>query len=249
VVSPGRRARTAAVGGWWLTRGVSRRSPAPGPRELADLPYADALTPHAGGLEPGYDYDTVHFDKDEFEEPDASGARFLECAFTGVSFTDGRLRRSRFIDAWLKDARITLTDLAETQWVDTTFAGGVVAGVQAFGARLNRVVFAGCKLDSVNFREAQLTDVTFADCLVRNVDFAGAKLRQTKFTGCQLTGTDFSRTSLDRVDLRGSELGLIVGPDPLRGAIISSGQLASIAPVLAEALGIVVDDDTPEPVG
>jgi uncharacterized protein YjbI with pentapeptide repeats len=233
------------VGGGWLTRGVSSRPPAPRPRELADLPYADALTPHAGGLEPGYDYDTVHFDKDAFEASDASGARFLECAFTGVSFTDGRMRRCRFIDAWLKDPRFTLCDLAESSWSDTTIAGGVVAGVQAFDARLDRVVFAGCKLDSVNFREARLNGVTFADCLLRNVDFAGAKLKQTAFTGCRLTGTDFSRTSLDRVDLRGSELGLIVGADPLRGAIISSGQLASIAPVLAEALGIVVDDDRP----
>jgi uncharacterized protein YjbI with pentapeptide repeats len=218
------------------------RSDAAWPRELADLPYASTLTPHEGGLEPGHDYDTVHFDKDDFEAPDASGARFLECAFTGVSFADGRLRRCRFIDAWLKDPRITLCDLAETQWTDTTVTGGVVAGVQAFGSRLDRAVFAGCKLDSVNFREARLTGVTFADCLLRNADFAGAKLRQTRFTGCQLTGTDFSRASLDQVDLRGSELGLIVGPDPLRGAIISSGQLASIAPVLAEALGIVVDD-------
>jgi uncharacterized protein YjbI with pentapeptide repeats len=221
---------------------MSSRSAAPGPRELADLPYAAALTGHEGGLEPGYDYDTVHFDSGGFEEPDASGARFLECAFTGVSFTGGRLRRCRFIDAWLKDTRITLTDLAETQWVDTSFAGGVIAGVQAFDARLNRVVFAGCKLDSVNLREAQLTDVTFTDCLLRDVDFAGAKLTRTAFAGCKLTGADFSRASLDRVDLRGSELGLIVGPDPLRGAIISSGQLAAIAPVLADALGIVVDD-------
>jgi uncharacterized protein YjbI with pentapeptide repeats len=213
------------------------------PRELAELPYADALTPHEGGLVAGYDYDTVHFDRAGFDDQDAASARFLECAFTGVTFQGGRLRRSRFIEAWLKDVRITLTDLAETQWTDVAFAGGVIAGVQAFGARLDRVVFAGCKLDSVNFREAQLTGVTFVDCLLRDVDFAGAKLTKTALRGCQLSGADFSRTSLDQVDLRGSELGLIVGPEPLRGAIISSGQLAAIAPVLAEALGIVVDDD------
>jgi uncharacterized protein YjbI with pentapeptide repeats len=212
------------------------------PRELAELPFADALTRHEGGLTAGDDYDTVHFDRCDFDEPDAPSARFLECAFTGVSVQGGRLRRCRFIEAWLKDVRITLTDLAETQWSDATFAGGVVAGVQAFSARLDRVVFAGCKLDSVNFREASLTGVTFTDCLLREVDFSGAKLRRTRFTGCRLSGADFSRAELDRVDLRGSELGLIVGPQPLRGAIITSGQLSVIAPVLADALGIVVDD-------
>jgi uncharacterized protein YjbI with pentapeptide repeats len=213
------------------------------PRELADLPYADALTAYEGGLGPGVDYDTLHFDGTGFDDADASGARFLECALTKVSFQGGRLRRARFIDAFLKDVRFTLADLAETQWRDTTFTGGVIAGTQAFDARLDRAVFAGCKFDSVNFRAARLAKVTFTDCLLRDVDFGGAKLTQTAFTGCQLSRTDFRLASMDQVDLRDSELGIIVGPDPLRGAIISSGQLAAIAPALAEALGIVVDDE------
>ena len=125
----------------------------------------------------------MHFDRAGFEDPDASGARFLECAFTGVSVEGGRLRRARFSGAWLKDLRLTLTDMAETQWSDTTLVSGSVAGVQAFGARLDRVVFAGCKLDSVNFRDARLTGVTFADCLLRDVDFGGATLRRTRFAG------------------------------------------------------------------
>jgi uncharacterized protein YjbI with pentapeptide repeats len=218
------------------------RAAAGWPTDIADLPYSAHLTGHEGGLADGGDYDTVHFDQVSFEDEDASSARFLECAFTRVAVQGGRFRRTRFSDVWLKDVRMALPDLAETQWTDATFLGGVVAGVQAFSARLNRVVFAGCKLDSVNFRDCGLTEVTFTDCLLRDVDFGGARLARTVFTGCRLTGVDFSKASLDRVDLRGSELGLIVGPDPLRGAIISSGQLAAIAPVLAEALGIVVDD-------
>jgi uncharacterized protein YjbI with pentapeptide repeats len=210
------------------------------PREIADLPYAAALTP--GGLGGGADYDTVHFDRADLDDPDASGARFLECAFTGVSVQGGRFRRSRFIDVWLEATRMVVSDFAETQWTDVTFVNGTLAGVQAFGSRLNRVVFAGCKLDSVNFRDAELTGVTFSNCLLREADFGGAVLTRTAFSASRLAGVDFSRARLDQVDLRGSELGLIVGPDPLRGAIISTGQLTAIAPVLAESLGIVVDD-------
>jgi uncharacterized protein YjbI with pentapeptide repeats len=210
------------------------------PRELADLPYAAHLTP--GRLDGGAEYDTVHFDRTDLDAPDASGARFLECAFTGVSVQGGRFRRSRFIDVWLEGARMVLSDFAETGWSDVTFVNGTIAGVQAFGSRLDRVVFAGCKLDSVNFRDAELTGVTFSDCLLREVDFGGAELTRTAFTASRLAGVDLSRARLDQVDLRGSELGLIVGPDPLRGAIISTGQLSAIAPVLAESLGIVVDD-------
>jgi uncharacterized protein YjbI with pentapeptide repeats len=210
------------------------------PRELADLRYAAHLTP--GHLDGGGEYDTLHFDRTDLDGPDASGARFLECAFTGISVQGGRFRRSRFIDVWLEGARMVLSDFAETQWSDATFVNGAIAGVQAFGSRLDRVVFAGCKLDSVNFRDAELTGVTFSDCLLREVDFGGAMVTRTAFTASRLAGVDFSRARLDQVDLRGSELGLIVGPDPLRGAIISTAQLTAIAPVLAESLGIVVDD-------
>jgi len=107
------------------------RSAVPAPRELADLPYAGALTPHEGGLGTGTEYDTVHFDRSDFGDADGSGSRFLECAFTGVSLHGGRLRRARFIDVWLKDLRMTLSDIAETQWTDATFIGGSVAGHRA----------------------------------------------------------------------------------------------------------------------
>lgn len=212
------------------------------PKDISELPYAAVLAPHQGGLADGGDYDTVHFDQVTFTDENASGARFLECALTRVTIAGGRFRRARFSGSWLKDVRMTLPDLAETGWDQTTVAGGVIAGVQAFGSVWNQAVLSGCKLDSVNLRDARLTRVRFQDCLLRDVDFGGATLKQTTFTGCTLTGVDFSRAKLDRVDLRGSELGLIVGPEPLRGAIVSTAQLAAIAPVLAEALGIVVDD-------
>jgi hypothetical protein len=51
--------------------------------------------------------------------------------------------------------------------------------------------------------------------------------------------------TMDRTDLRDAELGLIIDTSSLRGAIISSGQLAIVAPVLAAALGIVIDDERP----
>ncbi len=213
-----------------------------GPRELADLPYAAALGPHKGGLTAGGDYDTVHFDQLALDNPDASNARFLECAFTRVSVQGGRLRRSRFSDVWLRDVHLTLTDLAETHWTDATFIGGVAAGVKAFGAKLQRVAFKGCKLDSVNFRDAELTDVTFDNCLLRDVDFARATLSRTRFPGSRLSGTDFTGVTMDKVDLRGAELGIIIGPESLRGAIISTAQLIDVAPLLAQGMGLEIED-------
>src|SRR6266498_6020150 len=86
------------------------------PRELAELPYAAALRPHRGDLEPGEDYDSVHFDQLAFDDAAAANARFIECAFTQVSFQAGQFRRSRFTHVWLHDVRMMITSLGETAW-------------------------------------------------------------------------------------------------------------------------------------
>jgi uncharacterized protein YjbI with pentapeptide repeats len=211
-------------------------------RELEDLPFAAALTPHDGELGPGETYDCAHFDQLTLDAPDASGSQFLECAFTRVSVQDGRLRRAHFTDTWLHDVRLIATSLAETSWMGVTFAGGVGAGVEAFGSQLRRVTLRGCKLDSVNLREAALTDVTFDTCVLQDVDFSGAALTRTAFPGCRLSGTDFSRARMDTVDLRDAELGITIDPASLRGAIVTPAQLAEMAPLLAGSMGIVVRD-------
>jgi uncharacterized protein YjbI with pentapeptide repeats len=213
------------------------------PRELADLPYASDLRPHRGGLGPHGDYELAHFDQLSLEDPAAPSARFMECAVTGVTFQQGQLRRARFTDVFFRDVRMMQTGLAETSWQDVIFAASVIAGAEAYGARLRTVTFRGCKLDSVNFRDATLTDVTFDNCLLREADFGGAAMTRVVFTGSRLDNTDFSRVRLDDVDFRGAELGITITPDSLRGAIITNAQLMAAAPLLAATMGIVVRDD------
>jgi uncharacterized protein YjbI with pentapeptide repeats len=211
--------------------------------ELADLPFAAALQAHQGGLALGGNYDCAHFDRVTFDGADAAGSRFLECAFTQVSVQGGQLKRSRFSDVWLRDVRLTGTGLAETAWTDAVLVASAAAGVEAYGAQLRRVAFHGCKLDSVNFRDAVLTEVTFDDCLLREVDFTGATLTSTAFPRSRLVSTTFARMTLDRVDLRDAELGITTDTVSLRGAIITTAQLAAMAGLLAGTMGIVVADD------
>lgn len=213
--------------------------------DLADLPYAAVLTGHAGELDADGDYDTVLFEQADYDEPHAPDVRFLECAFRQVAVTGGKLTRAKLHTVWARDLRFTGTSLAESGWRDVTVLASSLAGTQIYGAVLRDVVFSGCKLDSVNFRFAKMTGVTFHNCVLRDVDFAGAELTRCAFPGSQLTRVDFTKLTMDRTDLRGAELGLIIDTTSLRGAILSSGQLALAAPVLAEALGIVIDDDQP----
>jgi uncharacterized protein YjbI with pentapeptide repeats len=211
------------------------------PRDhLADLPYASTLRPHQGELAPDEDYEGVHFDGLDLDAPRAPGSRFMECAFTQVTMQDGRLRRARFNDVWLRGVRLTATELSDSNWIDATIIGSMAAGVVAHGSRLRQVTFRGCKLQGVNFRAATLTGVIFEDCMLREVDFGGATLRRCQFPGSQLHETDFSQVTLDKVDLRGAELGIIITPGALSGATITPVQLAELAPLLAEHAGITV---------
>lgn len=77
---------------------------------------------------------------------------------------------------------------------------------------------------------------------VRDVDFGGATLTRTAFGGSRLATVTFARTTLDQVDLRGADLGIVTDATSLRGAIVTPAQLTAMAPVLAETLGIVVAD-------
>ena len=87
-------------------------------QELADLPFAAALRAHRGALRPRGDCG-CHFDKASFDDASAPDSRFLECAFTGVSFTGGALRQARFSSVWLRaTCAFTGTSLAETEWTD-----------------------------------------------------------------------------------------------------------------------------------
>lgn len=232
------------------------------PIRLEDLPFASALSNFggesaessgAGGLLEidGY-YDRVRFNGVAFLAADASESRFIESAFIGGSFDEGRLRRARFTDVWFEQTRLVAVDVAAASLTDVWFNGCVFAGVPAFTCGLRRVVFRGCKLDSVNFREAALTDVTFDDCVLRDVDFGGAKLQRVRFPECTLSRLDFTKATCKNVDLLGARLGdrdaedagvgIKAGFESLSGVRIDSVQLMTLAPQLAHHLGITVSD-------
>ncbi|MDH6135163.1 uncharacterized protein YjbI with pentapeptide repeats [Kitasatospora sp. MAA4] len=212
-------------------------------QQLADLPYAHLLQPHAGPLRRDARYDTAHFEGVAYEGVEAGGATFMECAFTGVSLTEARLRKARFNEVWVDACRWVATDLAETEWQDATVQAGLLAGISAYGSQLRRLTIRQCKLEAVNLRSAVLRDVVFEDCQLRDVDFGGAKLTDVSFPGSSLEEVRFGGATLKKVDLRGAtRLGLPDGHEGLRGAVISSLQLLELAPQFAQALGVQVKD-------
>lgn len=195
-------------------------------------------------MEPEGEYDTVLFDGRTFDAIDAGNALFIGCTFSAVTLNGGTYRRSRFNDVSLRGVRAVGADLAETDWLDAKVHTSAFSGVEAFSVRWRRVVLQGCKLDSVNFRAAKFTDVVFEDCVLRDVDWAGAALDTVRFPGSALHRVRFDKATMADVDFRrAAELDVADGYTSLRGAIVDSGQLMSMASALAAALGIMVEDD------
>ncbi|OON75176.1 pentapeptide repeat-containing protein [Streptomyces tsukubensis] len=207
---------------------------------MADLPYAAYLQAHAGELADKGDYDTLLFEGLDFSTA-ANGARFIECAFTGVAFGGIRFRECLFNDVWVQNSRWMGTDLVDSKWLDAEVVANVFAGVELFGSELRRVAFHQCKFDSINGRGSNMEDVQFVDCLLKDVDLSGATLSNVAFTGSRLNGVRLAKAQMDRVDLSGATaLELTDGHGDLKGATISWSQLVDIAPMFANALGVAV---------
>ncbi|MBI1758912.1 MAG: pentapeptide repeat-containing protein [Actinobacteria bacterium] len=213
----------------------------PLPRELTDLPYAPYLEPFTGRIIPGAVHDGAHVDAATIEDVNAGTSRFLETAFSAVTFTRGSMRGARFNDVWLRAVRWAGTSLVETDWVDAELISTAIVGVEMHSSILRQVTFHGCKLDSVNLRGATITDVRFTDCQLRDVDLAGASLTNVSFPGSRLGPIRFAKAQMTNVDLtQATALEIDDGIDALRGATITQTQLYELAPWFAHSAGVTV---------
>ena len=73
------------------------------------------LIPFQGELEPDELYDGMAFEGSSFDGADAAFGHFLECLFSGVAFDGGSLRKARFTDTGLREARFVACDWNATQ--------------------------------------------------------------------------------------------------------------------------------------
>jgi uncharacterized protein YjbI with pentapeptide repeats len=212
-------------------------------RELNELPYARFLQPLDGDPESEGDYDCVRIDDREYQQIDASHARFNESALSRVMFAGGTIAQTRFTSVWLRQVGMTGTSVSGTNWQDGEVIESAWAGVEAIWLQARRVTFENCKFDVVNWRSATLREVTFRDCVLRDNDFGEATLSSVDFPGSRVDGLLLHNARLDRVDLRAAaSLSVAGGIDAMRGATISSGQLLDLAPSFAAALGLIVED-------
>jgi uncharacterized protein YjbI with pentapeptide repeats len=165
----------------------------------------------------------------------------------GAQFTGALLSRLRLTDMLFENCDFSGSDLDETSATRVEFRDCRMSGVMFTRASFRDVRFAGCRLDDANFRMSETKAVVFEDADLHRSDFYAAKVDGARFLDCDLTGAEFSKATASGVRFHGSILHDLKGGQYLRGAVIESSQVLSLALGVLAALQIGVDDDREPP--
>ncbi|WP_374975892.1 pentapeptide repeat-containing protein [Microbacterium trichothecenolyticum] len=170
-----------------------------------------------------------------------SGATVEACRFDGLDLGTWSARGAHLVESVFTGANVPAVSAARGGWRDVEFQGSRLGSLEAFDAAWRGIRFTRCKLGYVNLRGAELLDVAFVDCTIDEMDLLDAAARRVAFDGVRIGTLNASGARLTDVDLRGADLGQVIGMDGLRGATISPDQLQRMAPALAGLAGIVVE--------
>ena len=163
------------------------------------------------------------------------------CRFDGLEVATWGLRGARLVEAVFVGANIPVASGARSDWRDVEVRDSRFGSVEAYDTAWRGIRFTRCKLGYVNLRAAELLDVAFVDCTIDEIDLLDASARRVAFETTRIATLNVSGARLTDVDLRGADIGQVVGMAGLRGATISSEQLQLMAPALADLAGIVVE--------
>jgi uncharacterized protein YjbI with pentapeptide repeats len=118
-----------------------------------------------------------------------------------------------------------------------------MTGLSWLDGTIRDVTFANCRIDLASFRSSRFKDVVFTGCRMEQADFGEADLRGARFEGCDLTGGQFSGAQLAGTRFADCVLAGIGGVTSMRGAIIKGADALALTYILADALGIKIEDD------
>lgn len=222
-----------------MTRARPRtRTPLIEPIEHGELPTGDH-----GDLHARADLDHLAFTDVQASRLDlGSGAAISDCRFTGVGAHELDLSSSRLSDTVITQLDVPVATSRRGVWRDVELATGRIGSWEAYESQWRQVHIRGCKLTYVNLRGSNLLDVVFTDCQIEELDLSQATATRVSFPGSRVAHLDVQRAELEHVDLRGATFEDVRGVDRLRGVTVTYTQLMQLAPLLAEELGLVVED-------
>lgn len=202
--------------------------------ELTDRE-GDDLQPHGA-------YDGIRLTGIDLGGRDLSGIGLRESVLDDVHAHETVFRAAGFSDVELSRFNAPVFAAPRSQWRDVSIAGSRIGSAELYESSFDSVHFSGSKIGFVNARGSSLQDVLFTDCTIDELDLSGSKLNRVSFVNTTVRSLNLAHSTLANVDLRGAEFAEIDGYSALRGATLSSYQVAMLAASFATYLGITVED-------
>lgn len=189
--------------------------------------------------------DRADLDSRQFADlPDAPlhlrDASVLNCRFTDVRSQDVDLRGASVRETEVIRPDFTVTQAWRGRWSDVRVEAGRLGVLEAYDSAWNAVELVGCKLSFVNLRGSEVSDLTLRECQIEELDVSEGSIRRASLSGSHVKRLNFRGARMENVDLRGADYDEIAGVMSMRGTLLTESQLAELAPLMAEALGISV---------
>ena len=180
-------------------------------------------------------------------EADLSGAglsaiSLLSCRFSEVFADDTDLTAARLVDCRLERLSSTYLHSPRSTWRAVELTGSRIGAWEIYDADLESVLIEDCRLGFANLAGTTLRDVLIRSTRLDELDLSGIEAERVRFEDCQVGTLRLRGGSLSDVDLRGLEMRMVSGVDSLGGATVSGEQLTELAPLLAQHLGLRVED-------
>lgn len=173
---------------------------------------------------------------------DWSGVALVDCEVTLSEVGAITLTGARLLDSNLTGCVATEVRAEGSTWRQSGIRGGRVASAVLADAHLHGLNLSDARVGYLDLRSSELTDFTASDCVIETIDLTGASVERASFTRCRVGELLVQNATLTSVDLRRLDVAHIEGGIELAGSVIDSEQLQRWAPLLAQALGIVVAD-------
>lgn len=219
---------------------MAKKTVTPAPRidpiRLTNL-HEPTIVPEAHGA-----YDGERYAHRDLTDHDLSGATFTECAFADLIAHGIQLRDARFADTVIDRLNAPVLRGVRSDFHDVTIDASRLGSAELYDSSWRSVHISNSKLGYLNLRNAILNDVLFTNCSIDELDLGGAQLTRVAFENTSISTLDIRNATLTHVDLRDVSLTTIEGLDNLRGATMSSDQIAALARVFADRAGIIIQD-------
>ncbi|OLT51732.1 pentapeptide repeat-containing protein [Cellulosimicrobium sp. CUA-896] len=203
----------------------------------------DGLTPgDAYDLEPGADLEGFEIVDLRLGTVDLEGASVYASRLAGLRADEADLRHATLGEVVLECLDVPVVQGVRGRWRDVEVRDARLGSAELYESTWDRVHLLGCKLGFVNLRGAELRDVQFTDCTIDELDLVQARAARVAFAGTRVRRLDVQASTLEDVDLRGADLDEVAGVRSLAGTTVTADQLARLAHLLADGLGITVDD-------